>query len=339
MAEKESVPVSDPFEAVRDPQMPFLKRALNPYEAWRQLRERLSGEEAHARLRGIRVTRHKPGRRCLVEYEVGLESPGRPRETLVVLGKARVRGVDEKSYRVQRTLRETGFGGEDGDPGVPETLGTVPEFHMWLQRKVGGKTSTGSLAGSEGMRIARRIAELAHNLHQARVTPLRRPHEMCDELAILRERLSRVAGERPHLEARLWRVLGACERLGASVPGRVPCGIHRDFYPDQVLVDGDRLWLLDLDLYCEGDPALDIGNFLGHIEEQSLRTLGDLAALSDVEEELRERFLEISTVPREAIEAYTTLTLVCHVHISTQFADRRDFTEPLLEECERRLGR
>src|SRR2546426_9353652 len=39
-----------------------------------------------------------------------------------------------------------------------------------------------------------------------------------------------------------------------------------------VIVNGERLFLLDFDLYCEGDPALDIGNFLGHITEQSLRS-------------------------------------------------------------------
>src|SRR5437773_3836244 len=33
------------------------------------------------------------------------------------------------------------------------------------------------------------------------------------------------------------------------------------------------VWLLDFDLYCQGDPALDIGNFVGHLTEQSLRTL------------------------------------------------------------------
>ena len=34
--------------------------------------------------------------------------------------------------------------------------------------------------------------------------------------------------------------------------------IHRDFYPDQVLVDGARVYLLDLDLYSLGEPPLDV---------------------------------------------------------------------------------
>jgi thiamine kinase-like enzyme len=67
--------------------------------------------------------------------------------------------------------------------------------------------------------------------------------------------------------------------------------IHRDFYPDQILVDRDRLWLVDLDLCCQGDPALDIGNFIAHITEQSLRQTGDPSAMEQ-EAALREAFIQ-----------------------------------------------
>ena len=325
-AEKERVPVKDPFGAARDPRMPFLAQALDPYQAGRRLEGCLTNGDPGIGLRSIRVVRHKPGRRCLIEYEVEAGDTENSHETIKILGKVRARGVDEKSYRIQRALREAGF---VENPGIPETLGMIPEFRMWLQCGVTGETSTGLLADPEGKRIARRTAELAHTLHQARVPPLRPPHRMRDELRILHERLYRIAGGRPDLENRLRWVLEACDRLGAEVPESIRCGIHRDFYPDQVLVDGDRLWLLDLDLYCEGDPALDIGNFLGHIKEQSLRTLGDPAALSEVEGELVECFLGLSPIiSHKAIDAYTTLTLARHVYISTRFTDRRDFTEP-----------
>jgi len=37
------------------------------------------------------------------------------------------------------------------------------------------------------------------------------------------------------------------------------------------------------------------------------------------------------------VRSYTTLTLVRHIYISTQIAERRPFTEALLELCEQRL--
>lgn len=64
------------------------------------------------------------------------------------------------------------------------------------------------------------------------------------------------------------------------------------FYPDQVLVDRDRLWLVDLDLCCQGDPALDIGNVIAHITEQSLRQMGNPSALGDQEAALQDAFIQ-----------------------------------------------
>ena len=105
------------------------------------------------------------------------------------------------------------------------------------------------------------------------------------------------------------------------------------------MVDGSRLYLLDFDLYCAGDPALDIGNFVGHLTEQSLRTRGNPAALEDHEAALEERFLELTDgTSRAAIRVYAILTLVRHIYISTRFADRCSLTGTLLETCEERLG-
>lgn len=42
--------------------------------------------------------------------------------------------------------------------------------------------------------------------------------------------------------------------------------LHRDLHDGQVLVDGDRAGLLDLDTLAVGDPALDLGNLLAHLD-------------------------------------------------------------------------
>ncbi len=43
---------------------------------------------------------------------------------------------------------------------------------------------------------------------------------------------------------------------------------------DPVERPGVRLHLLDFDLYCRGCPALDIGNFMGHLAEEALKRVG-----------------------------------------------------------------
>jgi aminoglycoside phosphotransferase (APT) family kinase protein len=158
-------------------------------------------------------------------------------------------------------------------------------------------------------------------------------------LRILCECLDKVVALRPDWAGRLAALMVACEKLGARVPLPKPCGIHRDFYPAQVLVDGARLWLIDFDLYCLGDPGLDAGNFIGHITEQALRERGDGAALADVEQALEERFVELAGESvRASVRAYTILTLARHIFLSTRFADRRLLTSELLGLCEERLG-
>ncbi len=142
----------------------------------------------------------------------------------------------------------------------------------------------------------------------------------------------------------------ACEELGASVTAASTCGIHRDFYAAQLIVDGPpiaagccaanaRLWLIDFDLYCQGDPGLDAGNFIGHITEESLRAFGEAGALRDRELAMEKRFLELSgEAVGQSVRAYTTLTLVRHIYLTTQFPGRTAWTEPMIKLCEEKLG-
>ncbi len=337
-----SVLVVDPFGVTDDPKMPFLVRALDPVEVQRQFGRhvpRLAGKHGLVHLLMIRVTRYKPGRRCLIEYDLEVIRPDVLSETITLLGKARARGLDRSDYHLLKSLWNAGFG-DDSEDGisVPEPIGIIPEFQMWLQCKVLGRVATELLAAPDGEALAQRIAEAAYKLHRAGV-PAKRRHTMADELFILRECLPIVAQTEPRWAGRIERLLDACNRLGAATPEPMLRGIHRDFYADQVIVDGLHLYLTDFDLYCEGDPNLDIGNFLGHVTEQSLRTLGDPEALADVERVMEERFVELSSeATHAAVRAYATLTLVRHIYLSTQFPERRPFTGSLLELCEERLG-
>jgi hypothetical protein len=331
--------VIDPFGAARDSEMPSLASALDPQEAQRQFEDRLQGklvgESGSLRLREIRVRRYKPGRRCVIEYDLDIERP----EVLTLLGKVRVRRFGKSGYRLLSAFWDAGFDADAPDGiCVPEPVGTVSKFRMWLQRKVPGCAATELLAAPGGEDLALRIAEAAHKVHRAGV-PTERRHTMADELRILHERLPAVGLQEPRWAGRIERLLEACDRLGASTPEPEPCGIHRDFYADQVIVDGPRLHLIDFDLYCEGDPALDIGNFLGHLTEQSLRTIGDPETLAGVTEVLEERFIELSGEhTRPAVRAYEILTLARHIHLSTLFPDRRAFTGRLLQLCEESFG-
>jgi phosphotransferase family enzyme len=332
--------VLDEFGAAADPALPTLPLALDPDIARREFLRlpRLSRDAGgHLRVAAIRVTRHKPGRRCLVEYDLEVERRGAV-EVFTVIGKVRVHRFGKSGYRLLTALRQAGFDEANPDRiSVPEPIGVVPNFRMWFQRKSAGQPASRLLKPGE-TGLARRIAEAAHKLHACRV-PAESRHAMADELRILRDCLEKVARAEPRWRSRCERLGEACERLGAAAGEPSTAGIHRDFYADQVLVDGDRLVILDFDLYCAGNPGLDPGNFLGHVTEQALRSSGDPRALADFEEALEERFVELSgEVVRASVKAYAALTLARHVYLSTLFPERRRFTKDLLALSEERVS-
>ena len=336
-----NIEIIDPFNVTEDPKMPFLLQALNPLEVQQKFEHRLHSLTSQAKqiqLQAIRVIRYKPKRRCLIEYDIKVEPINGSNKTITLIGKARSRGLDRRNYSLVESLWQQNFGKScKDDICVPEAMGMIQPWNMWFQRKVPGIIATKLLVEPGGIVLARRIAQAVHKLHQAGI-PSHRSHTIADELQILHDRIGIVAQIFPDYQKRLGKILDACDRLGASIPEVKLQGIHRDFYPDQIIVDGNRLYLLDMDLYCQGDPSLDIGNFIGHITEQSLRTLGDPAALGDREAALAEEFLQLSSVATHAaVESYTTLTLVRHIYLSTQFTARQPFTNTLLELCEQRL--
>lgn len=338
-----NIPVSDPFGAAADAALPTVALALDPDQVAAEFKRglpRLAGASGTVTLKSIRLLRHKPGRRCVIEYDVRIERPGEKRQKSLLIGKIRAGRFGNEGYRLQEAIWKAGFGRQSADGiSVPEPVGVIPAFRMWLQKRITGVVSSGPLAGPDGVLLARRVAEAIHKLHRAGI-PAERHHTIGDELRILHEHVPLVAQIHPQLRQRITRLLENCDRLGAGMSEPEPCGIHRDFYPAQVIVKGKLLFLIDFDLYCLGDPALDVGNFIGHMIEEGLRTRGDARALADREAELEERFVELSGAQtRSRVQTYTTLTLARHVYLSTQFKERRPFTERLLELVESRLDR
>lgn len=335
------VSVTDPFGVKADAALPTIAAAINPRRAAEEFKHslpRLSGN-GRLKLKAIRVVRHKSGKRCVVEYDAKLKRRRAAEEDVTVIGKVRAKRSGNEGFRQLEMIWNAGFDAASADNiSVPEPLGVISDLKMWFQRKVSGEVATKLISGPDGAALARRIAQAIHKLHRANL-PTDRAHTMADELRILRGCMEKVSASRPELASRISRLMAACERLGASVPEPEPCGIHRDFYPAQVIVDGPRLWLIDFDLFCLGDPGLDAGNFLGHVTEQALRERGDADALAEVEQTLEEKFVELhGEQVRASVRAYATLTVARHIYLSRQFPERERTTMDLLQVCEKRLG-
>lgn len=322
--ERSSLPISP------DPAMPMLSEALDPRAMTEYLRTSspaLSEEFGDFDVESVRIVKHKPGRRCLIEY--GLRSSRRSRvaRRRSLLGKVRAKGLDKHSYAIQQALWNAGFDDLASDGiSAPRTLGTIPDLHMWLQEKVPGQVVTELIGRVDGLSLAPRIGEALQKLHETNV-PTSRCWSFDDELAILTKSLPAVAEKHPSLSGTVCEILEGCHDAVANMSDHPACGIHRDFHPDQILVDGERLWLVDLDLYSQGHPAIDIGNFCGHLLESAVRNEHDCSILNDFEEIFRQDVvMRMPTLNADDIHHCTTLTLARLIILSSQYSTRRAYT-------------
>ncbi|MFV0244531.1 MAG: phosphotransferase [Qingshengfaniella sp.] len=223
-----------------------------------------SAQGGAIRLDPPELLRSRPGRRARIAYR-GTTDAGQPFEGY---GKLRVKGFDRRTPALHRYLRDAGLCDETA---VPRVLGLLPQSGIWLQERVDGQVLSDLLRPGADTAPAAAAGRALARLHTIR-PPTDSPCWLLEnELGVMRDALARAAKAHPHLRrslSRLTRDLGAAL---CALPSAPVTGIHRDYYSDQVIIASGRTWLLDLDLYTVGDPAIDVANFVAHLHEMELR--------------------------------------------------------------------
>lgn len=320
--------LSAPRRRAGDPDMPALEAALTPDVVRPALAAALGNEPGEIRINAPKLLRHKRGRRALVRYDI--VGPDGSLRTL--LGKLRAKGPDRRAPALHDKLRSAGLDGHDPlRIGVPRAAGSIDALGLWLQEMVPGQPLADLLAPkAERAPFARTGVALAE-LHRRGPEGSRR-WTLDDEFAVLERALSEAAAKLPDAATALQAICGgACARLAALGEG-IGCGIHRDFYFDQVIVDRDRIWIVDLDLFAHGDPAIDLGNFLAHLDEFGLRKYGDPAALAAQASAFIDGYAATGVLPDDArLSTQRSVSLARHINLSLRFRERSHTTRDLVE--------
>lgn len=79
-------------------------------------------------------------------------------------------------------------------------------------------------------------------------------------------------------------IAAAAARVVDAGRPAVPALLHRDLHDKQLLVDGDAVGMLDVDTLALGDPALDLGNLLAHLDLRVLQGRTSASTATSVEE-------------------------------------------------------
>lgn len=276
--------------------------------------------------------RHKPGKRAMIRYECHTRD-GRQR---TLLGKMRSKGRDLQAPVLHTAFRAAGLD-EQGPVGVPRVVDIPNDWNMWFMEKVPGICLRDLQEDRQTDTFERSGAALGH-LHRCGVVP-EKVWTHAQEMNVLTTALEKAGTVSPRQYQRLQALVKGAGQVIDALPDQPLACIHRDFYPDQVLVHADQIWFVDLDLVALGDPAIDVGNFLAHLAEYAMRTTGSAKASRWLEAAfLRGYQITGHDICPHRISAFRAISLLRHIHISQRFEDRKHTANALITEGEALLA-
>ena len=237
--------------ALLDPALP-LAEALDANRMREPLARAAGLREPVAAVRGD-VINHKQGKRCTILYSVGGAK---------VVGKLYARPVLAARAHAWTMAVRLATARVDEPSAVPEPRATMPELGLGLHAHVSGSHLGSSLSPSAVVVGARWLRRLHAMERPAGVKAEPLAHELLRLDAwhqIVRSALtSRRAKELDSAYQRL-------QTLAAELPEPPAKLVHRDFYHENLLWDGIRLWIVDFDQVAIGDPAVDVAHFQAHL--------------------------------------------------------------------------
>ena len=167
--------------------------------------------------------------------------------------------------------------GRHADAGAPRPLAWSEQWSVSLIEDLPGRAVTLREPGAAAD-LARVGAALAR-LHGVDLEVA--VHHGADEECALLERFATLPGQvEPALAPQLRNSLGTVSRSLRALPPVSPRLCHRDFHEKQVLLGEHEAWIIDFDTASMGDPALDLGNLVAHLDLAGLVHGADARALT-----------------------------------------------------------
>jgi hypothetical protein len=279
-------------------------------------------------VREIEVVRHKLGRRAILRYDLA--------SGVRLYGKTFASRRGPKVYEIARIITDTkAFGPE---VALPVPVAWLPEVKLLLQREVRGEPVEQSLLEGD-VDLAVRIAFALYQFHTSGID-LGRSHDLAKELDPLARRVNEVA----LIDAGLGELACDClARIREMDAGPFPwrnLPVHRDMYHEQVLRDGDRLVVLDLDDASLSEPLVDVANFSAHLMLLGAQRHADVAALDSVNDAFLEQYRQLDDgFDHDLLKYLTATTLVRLAGIHVTGDNGLQVAELLLDGSRRSLDR
>ena len=212
---------------------------------------------------------HRAGRRAVVHRADGYVKVVRP---------GRSTGLVESSVQGAAVARAAGFGAADVLGCTDGAVLTATLHGIPVQRLASDASWSGTwTAWAAGWARWQQLPSAGLAAH----TP-------ADEATVLRTWAQRV-GALDLLVGTAWvQRLGRTARELDRSPSVDLVPTHRDLHDGQLLWDGERVGVVDLDTVCRAEPALDLANLAVHADLRSAQGLWPRVAVERVEEAVDE---------------------------------------------------
>ena len=249
-------------------------------------------------------------------------------DRFVMQVRARAASGNERTYALKVYLHDFGekmweLGRQVGAHYPPHLDGPilpiryVPKWRALVFPWIEGKRMS-EVVDERKPEMLRRAARLAANLHRTPVDgvpPLTPGMVVADAL----DRCQRLRYRWPSMAPTIDRLMLALQQAAAARDPAEPALIHGDLAASQFLWTGERLVLLDLDMAAWGDPAYDVGHFLGQLDRRCAVDSSVSAHAQEWLSSVRETyFAAMPGVSRRNASLYQGITLVRKMHTLCQ---------------------
>lgn len=176
---------------------------------------------------------------------------------------------DEEGERAHQVLQALWERAEAGGEGfiVGRPMAYLKSLHALVQEEAPGVSLQQILLENSDTAAVRKVAWTLAVFHQEDLAMTRR-HSCEDEIADLKRAGALLQWACPRLKTEVEAIVSAVAKDLEDVP---PGPTHRDLKPDHILLDGDRLALIDLDWFTGADPVLDAAALLATISSMPFR--------------------------------------------------------------------
>jgi hypothetical protein len=275
--------VAAPIEALNmvlhafpiDGDLPILLEVTSPERMVETLAAEDLGGFTPRRCR-VELAQYGRRHRCTLRYILeGTDADGAPAQR-VVYGKVANDGTGARTVPVIAALRDALAAPDDEGVLIPPVIAYRPELQLLLLEAIPGRPQIARLlkarlAGQpedlpgaptlEGAMAA--CGRIAAAIHGSGIT-LGRERTLETEVAWQERSIAELGRVSPELAAQLLAWLGQTAEAGRRAEP-LPLGFaHGDFTYTQLIFDGARSGLVDFDTVCQGEPALDLGQFLAY---------------------------------------------------------------------------